>query len=550
MDIISKGVEKLRLSINCSRTPSPTASRTPSVTSSITSEECGLTNTTTTPIRTPSNVSEVVPIPGLHMSVIDPIKNDQDILATSLPISASAAFKNNYLSTSPSQASPLSPLPFFPDISLAPKQNSDDNNNINNNSMLMMMNHNNHSMDTISNIPIIVEEDHSKDYFSRPVLRKTHSSASVKSSSSLKSASYHSRTIHTVGSNKKYGTRAAVFSGTNNRRKYLVKRNKHRKLRLDDFIIKQTLGTGAIGRVHLAQSKYNKKHYAIKTLNKHEVVRKNQVDHTNNEFTILRDIAHPFLVTLWDAFQDQTHLFMVLDYEPGGELFTLLRKQKKFSEEATRFYAAEVILALEYLHENEIIYRDLKPENILLDRKGHVKLTDFGFAKKVPSYTYTVCGTPDYLAPEIIRSNGYTKAVDWWSLGVLIYEMLVGCPPFKDSNPVNLYENILECRIDWPKDINPVVKDLLLGLLTPDLDKRYGVSSEKDIKQHPWFASIDFDMVFHRQYTPPYTPEIKDDGDATCFGKYKEPEHPYGKNYTYSSSSATSDPYRSKFPAF
>ncbi|ORZ25816.1 kinase-like domain-containing protein [Absidia repens] len=355
------------------------------------------------------------------------------------------------------------------------------------------------------------------------------------------------RPIHTVGSNssKKYGTHA-VFTGSAARRRYPVKRNKHRKLRLDDFTLKQTLGTGACGRVHLAQSKFNNKHYAIKTLNKYDVVRKKQVDHTNNEFTILRDIDHPFLVKLWDAFQDDSHLFMVMDYVPGGELFRVLRRQKKFSEEAVRFYAAEVILALEYLHANEIIYRDLKPENILLDGKGHVKLTDFGFAKRVPTYTYTVCGTPDYLAPEMIRSKGYTRAVDWWSLGVLIYEMLVGKPPFEDKNPVNLYEKILDCRIDWPDDINPVIKDLLLGLLTPDVAKRYGADSDRDIKQHPWFASVDFDLVFRRQYVPPHIPSIKDDGDSACFAKYKEPGHPYGM----SRAASYVDPYRSKFPAF
>ncbi|ORZ19717.1 kinase-like domain-containing protein [Absidia repens] len=344
---------------------------------------------------------------------------------------------------------------------------------------------------------------------------------------------------------------SAIFSGSAARRRYWGKRNKHRKLRLDDFHIKQTLGTGACGRVHLAQSKFNKKHYAIKTLNKHEVVRKKQVDHTNNEFTILRDMYHPFLVTLWDAFQDDCHLFMVMDYVPGGELFRELRRQKKFSQEAVRFYAAEVILALEYLHANEIIYRDLKPENILLDERGHVKLTDFGFAKRVPTYTYTVCGTPDYLAPEMIRSQGYTLAVDWWSLGVLIYEMLVGKPPFADTNPVNLYEKILDCRIDWPDGFDPVIMDLLLGLLTPNVAQRYrGTNNDgyRDIKQHPWFASIDFDLVFRRQVMPPYIPSVMNDGDSACFAKYKEIGHPYGAHHH--SSPPFTDQHRSKFPAF
>ncbi|KAI8338269.1 kinase-like domain-containing protein [Chlamydoabsidia padenii] len=321
-------------------------------------------------------------------------------------------------------------------------------------------------------------------------------------------------------SGKKYGTHA-VFNNTTTKKRQLVgKRNKHRKLRPDDFKLKQTLGTGACGRVYLAQSKFNKKHYAIKTLNKYDVVRKKQVESTNNEFTILRDMYHPFLVTLWDAFQDDSHLFMVMDFVPGGELFRVLRKQKKFTEEATRFYAAEVILALEYLHDNEIIYRDLKPENILLDEKGHVKLTDFGFAKRVPSYTYTVCGTPDYLAPEMIRCKGYTRAVDWWSLGVLIFEMRMGKPPFEDQHPVNLYEKILECRIDWPDDgdVNPVLKDLLLGLLTSNISQRYG-GGDRDIKHHPWFDSVDFDKVLKRQLVPPFKPFVQEDGDSVCFPK-------------------------------
>ncbi|ORX49113.1 kinase-like protein [Hesseltinella vesiculosa] len=320
------------------------------------------------------------------------------------------------------------------------------------------------------------------------------------------------------------------------------RRKKHRKLRLSDFVLKRTVGVGACGRVHLAQSKYNKKHYAIKAVDKGHVVRKNQVKHINNEFSILHNISHPFLVNLWDAFQDSKHLYMVMDYVPGGELFRILRKKKHFSEADTRFYACEVILALEYLHQHDIVYRDLKPENILLDAKGHIKLADFGFAKHVESRTFTVVGTPDYIAPEIIHGKGYTKAVDWWSLGVLIYELYVGKAPFADENPVKLYEKILTCDVPWPSDMNPVLKDLLLGLLNPDPGARFGL--QRDIKDHPWFASVDFDLIYQRQYSPPYTPTLKNDGDATNFATYKEPEHPYGKSYV------ATDPYRSMFPAF
>lgn len=205
-----------------------------------------------------------------------------------------------------------------------------------------------------------------------------------------------------------------------------VETRKKLRLTLEDFDIKQTVGTGSFARVHLAQSKVNGKHYAIKAINKKDLVSRRQVEHAQNERYILGSVSHPFIVKLWGTFQSESHVFLVMDYIPGGELFRQIRTKKGFSEEHAKFYAAEVMLALEYLHTRDIAYRDLKPENILIDHQGHIKLTDFGFAKKVTDITWTVCGTPDYLAPEIIRSQGYTKAVDWWSLGVLIYEMLTG----------------------------------------------------------------------------------------------------------------------------
>lgn len=198
------------------------------------------------------------------------------------------------------------------------------------------------------------------------------------------------------------------------------------RMSLEDFDIKQTIGTGSFARVHIAKSKINEKYYAIKAINKKDLITRRQLDHAQNERYILSSVRHPFVVKLWGTFQTETHVFLVMDYISGGELFRMLRKNKKFTEDQTRFYAAEVMLAIEYLHTLDIAYRDIKPENILIDQRGHVKLTDFGFAKIVPCTTWTVCGTPDYLAPEIIRSQGYTKAVDWWGLGVLIYEMLTG----------------------------------------------------------------------------------------------------------------------------
>lgn len=169
------------------------------------------------------------------------------------------------------------------------------------------------------------------------------------------------------------------------------------KLKLDDFNISRTLGTGSFGRVHLIQSKVNGRYYAMKVLKKTEVIRLKQVEHTNNEKHILESVAHPFLVNMWGTFQDCHNLYMVMDYVPGGELFSVLRRSQRFPDHVAKFYAAEVILAIEYLHRKDMIYRDLKPENLLLDAQGHIKITDFGFAKYVPDITWTLCGTPDYL---------------------------------------------------------------------------------------------------------------------------------------------------------
>lgn len=179
-------------------------------------------------------------------------------------------------------------------------------------------------------------------------------------------------------------------------------------------------------------------------LGKEKVIKMKQVEHTNSEREMLVRVRHPFLVNLWGTFQDVNNLYMVMDFVAGGELFSLLRKSQRFPNSVAKFYAAEVALALDYLHSLDIIYRDLKPENLLLGADGHVKVTDFGFAKHVPDITWTLCGTPDYLAPEVVQSKGYNKSVDWYALGVLIFEMLAGYPPFftEDGNPMKLYEKV------------------------------------------------------------------------------------------------------------
>ncbi|KAK4106602.1 kinase-like protein [Parathielavia hyrcaniae] len=302
---------------------------------------------------------------------------------------------------------------------------------------------------------------------------------------------------------------------------------------LADFDLLRTLGTGSFGRVHLVQSQHNHRYYAIKVLKKAQVVRMKQVEHTNDERRMLAEVKHPFLITLWGTFQDPKNLYMVMDFVEGGELFSLLRRSGRFPNPVAKFYAAEVTLALEYLHARHIIYRDLKPENLLLDRHGHLKITDFGFAKRVPDKTWTLCGTPDYLAPEVVSNKGYNKSVDWWSLGILIYEMLCGYTPFWDSgSPMKIYENILRGKVKYPAYINPDAQNLLERLITADLTKRLGnlYGGPQDVKGHPWFAEVTWDRLARKDIDAPYSPPVKAGmGDASQFDRYPEETEQYGQ---------------------
>ncbi|KAI1103801.1 Pkinase-domain-containing protein [Jackrogersella minutella] len=318
------------------------------------------------------------------------------------------------------------------------------------------------------------------------------------------------------------------------------------KYSLGDFDLLRTLGTGSFGRVHLVQSKHNQRFYAVKVLKKNQVVKMKQVEHTNDERRMLGEVKHPFLITLWGTFQDPRNLYMVMDFVEGGELFSLLRKSGRFPNPVAKFYAAEVTLALEYLHSKNIIYRDLKPENLLLDRHGHLKITDFGFAKRVPDKTWTLCGTPDYLAPEVVSNKGYNKSVDWWSLGILIYEMLCGYTPFWDSgSPMKIYENILRGKVKYPAYVHPDAQNLLELLITQDLTKRLGnlYGGSQDVKDHPWFSEVTWDRLSRKDIDAPYTPPVKAGaGDASQFDRYPEETEKYGQ--------PGSDEYGYLFPDF
>uniref|UniRef100_A0AAZ3RUB3 cAMP-dependent protein kinase n=3 Tax=Salmoninae TaxID=504568 RepID=A0AAZ3RUB3_ONCTS len=262
---------------------------------------------------------------------------------------------------------------------------------------------------------------------------------------------------------------------------------------LDDFDRLKTLGTGSFGRVMLVKHKGTEQFFAMKILDKQK---------------------------------DNSNLYMVMEYVPGGEMFSHLRRIGRFSEPHARFYAAQIVLTFEYLHSLDLIYRDLKPENLLIDQHGYIQVTDFGFAKRVKGRTWTLCGTPEYLAPEIILSKGYNKAVDWWALGVLIYEMAAGYPPFFADQPIQIYEKIVSGKVRFPSHFSSDLKDLLRNLLQVDLTKRYGnlKNGVNDIKGHKWFATTDWIAIYERKVEAPFIPKCRGAGDTSNFDDYEEEE--------------------------
>ena len=304
------------------------------------------------------------------------------------------------------------------------------------------------------------------------------------------------------------------------------KDDKPKKVKLSDFEKMQTVGLGSFGRVRLCRYKKNDKIYVMKILKKMEIIKQKQVDHVFSEFNILSVLNHPFIVQLVGLnFDDPKYLYFIIEYVQGGELFTLLRNRGSFPLEQAKFYTAHIITIFEYLHGKNIIYRDLKPENILINKNGYLKLTDFGFAKYLNNEkTYTLCGTPEYLAPEIILNKGHGKPVDWWTMGILLYEMLVGIDPFSDDDPMKTYQKIIKGKINFPQDFDKNAKSLIKHLLTADTTKRYGClkNGVKDILNHRLFIGYDWKNFVFLKMQPPYIPPIKSATDSSNFESYPD----------------------------
>uniref|UniRef100_A0A8C2HJM4 protein kinase C n=1 Tax=Cyprinus carpio TaxID=7962 RepID=A0A8C2HJM4_CYPCA len=296
-------------------------------------------------------------------------------------------------------------------------------------------------------------------------------------------------------------------------------------LGLGDFDLIRVIGRGSYAKVLLVRLKKNEQIYAMKVVKKELVHDDEDIDWVQTEKHVFEQAStNPFLVGLHSCFQTESRLFLVIDYVNGGDLMFHMQKQRKLPEEHARFYAAEICIALNFLHEKGIIYRDLKLDNVLLDQDGHIKITDYGMCKegiRPGDTTSTFCGTPNYIAPEILRGEDYGFSVDWWALGVLMFEMMAGRSPFDiitDNPDMNteeyLFQVILEKPIRIPRSLSVKAASVLKGFLNKDPKERLGCQVQTgftDIKSHTFFRSIDWDQLEQKQVTPPFKPQITDD---------------------------------------
>ncbi|KAG5678456.1 hypothetical protein PVAND_008128 [Polypedilum vanderplanki] len=296
--------------------------------------------------------------------------------------------------------------------------------------------------------------------------------------------------------------------------------------RLNEFQFLTILGQGAFGVVKLIKHNTTEKFYAVKIISKERIVKSKQIFHCINEKKILRSLNYPFVVYLEFSLKDNSYVYFCMPFVNGGEMFTHLRKAKKFEEELSKFYAAQVFMALDYIHNLGMIYRDLKPENIMIDYRGFIKVTDFGFCKPIKDRTYTLCGTPEYLAPEVIKNKGYGQSADWWSFGILIFEMSSGYSPFAVGHPdqMQLLERICIGKYRMSTSFGKELKSLISNILQIDLTRRFGnlKNGSEDIKTHPWFNDTDWVALYNQEIKPPFIPKLTGPGDYSQFDEYED----------------------------
>ncbi|KAG6412232.1 hypothetical protein SASPL_124904 [Salvia splendens] len=299
------------------------------------------------------------------------------------------------------------------------------------------------------------------------------------------------------------------------------------KLGPGDFEIMRVIGKGAFGKVFQVRMKGKSGGgdgiFAMKVMRKDTIIKNNHVDYMRAERDILTKVVHPFIVQLQYSFQTKSKLYLILDFINGGHLFYHLYRQGIFSEDQARVYTAEIVSAVSHLHKNGIVHRDLKPENILMDSDGHVMLTDFGLAKEIDesSRSNSLCGTTEYMAPEILQSKGHNKNADWWSVGILLYEMLTGKPPFVHANRKKLQEKIINEKLKLPPRLTSEAHSLLRGLLQKDPLNRLGSGTRgaEEIKSNKWFSAINWKKIEEREIKPKFKPDVSGQDCTENFDK-------------------------------
>lgn len=292
-----------------------------------------------------------------------------------------------------------------------------------------------------------------------------------------------------------------------------------KKIGPSDFQVSSVIGAGAYGKVYMVRHKVTNEIYAMKVLKKASLVLHNKdAEHTKTERQILEEVRHPFIVDLHYAFQTPEKLFLLLSFACGGELFNYLQKEKMFDEDTARFYLSEIFVALDHLHSLGIIYRDLKPENVLLDIEGHILLTDFGLSK-VALDAHTICGSLEYMAPEIVAEATYDKAVDYWSFGIMCHDLLTGKTPFRGNNRKKVMEAILKKKLNLPYYLSPTTKDLLNKLLKKNPHVRLGSKKGgEEVKNHLFFRNVNWTKVYNKETIPPIVPVVSGPDDICNFG--------------------------------
>ncbi|KAL7124112.1 hypothetical protein ABFS83_14G026700 [Erythranthe nasuta] len=375
--------------------------------------------------------------------------------------------------------------------------------------------------------------------------------------------------------------------------KYLEKKEteymrlQRHKMGADDFEPLTMIGKGAFGEVRICKEKSTGHVYAMKKLKKSEMLRRGQVEHVKAERNLLAEVDSNCIVKLYCSFQDEEYLYLIMEYLPGGDMMTLLMRKDTLTEDEGRFYVGETVLAIESIHKHSYVHRDIKPDNLLLDRNGHMKLSDFGLCKPldcsniqendfsvgnnysgalqrdgrpaVPKRTqqeqlqhwqrnrrmlaYSTVGTPDYIAPEVLLKKGYGMECDWWSLGAIMYEMLVGYPPFYSDDPMLTCRKIVNWRthLKFPEEarLSVEAKDLICKLLC-NVEQRLGTRGADEIKAHPWFRGVDWNRLY--QMKAAFIPEVNDEMDTQNFEKFEEPD-------SQATSATRSGPWRKMIPS-